>query len=298
MSQSISVIINTLNEEKNITKALKSVLWADEILVCDMYSEDKTVRIARKLGAKIIFHKKTNFVEPVRNFAISKASNEWILVLDPDEEIPKGLAERLKKMISKPVASDFVEIPRKNIIFGKWIKTAGWWPDYQIRFFKKDAVVWQDQIHSKPQALGTGLTLPEQEDLAILHNNYQSMSQFIDRMNRYTTIEAQQLKDQGYMFEWTDLIEKPFNEFLSRFFANRGYQEGLHGLTLSLLQAFSFLIVYLKSWELSKFKAQELSIEDIEAEQIKSAKQLDHWLKQTKGQNSFFKKFIQKVTDK
>lgn len=298
MTQSISVVINTFNEEKSISKAIKSVSWADEIIVCDMHSEDNTVQVAKKLGAKIIFHKRVNFVEPARNFAISKTSHPWILILDSDEEISKGLTKRLKEMLSKPIVSDFVEIPRKNIIFNKWIKAASWWPDYQIRFFKKDAVVWNDQIHSRPETHGIGLTLPAEEDLTILHNNYQSISQFIDRLNRYTSIEAMQLKDQGYVFEWTDLIQKPFNEFLSRFFANQGYKEGLHGLALSFLQAFSFLIVYLKLWESLKFNEQELKIKDIEAEHTKSVKQLDYWLKQIKGQNSFFKKFMKKVADK
>lgn len=297
MTQSISVVINTLNEEKNISKAIKSVSWADEILVCDMHSEDNTVQVAKKLGAKVIFHDRVNFVEPARNFAISKASHPWVFVLDPDETVPPQLAQRLQEMAKKPIASDFVEIPRKNIIFNKWIKNAAWWPDYQIRFFKKGSVNWNNEIHRKPKTEGIGLLIPEEENLAIIHNNYQSISQFLMRMNRYTDIEAQQLKDKGFTFEWKDLIEKPFSEFLSRFFANKGYQEGLHGLALSLLQTFSFLVVYLKLWELSKFKEQEIKFEEIKDIQVKSANQLDYWLKQTKHQ-SLFKKLISKVSGK
>src|SRR3989338_6180720 len=95
MAPKISVVINTLNEEQNIERAIKSVNWADELIVCDMYSEDKTVEIAKKLGAKIFFHKREDFVETARNFAVSKASNDWVLVLDPDEEVIDSLKERL-----------------------------------------------------------------------------------------------------------------------------------------------------------------------------------------------------------
>lgn len=297
MSQSITAVINTLNEEKNIGRAIKSVEWADEVLVCDMHSDDNTVLVARKLGAKVISHSRVNFVEPARNYAISKASHPWILVLDPDEEIPRDLAESLKKMVNMPIAADFVEIPRKNIIFGKWIKNAGWWPDHQIRFFRKGAVDWNNKIHSKPKTQGIGLIISQEENLAIIHNNYQSISQFLIRMNRYTDVQSQQLKDKGYKFVWMDLIEKPFSEFLTRYFANSGYKEGLHGLALSLLQSFSFLVVYLKLWELSKFKEQEIKLEEIGAEQAKAAKQLNYWMKQTQ-RVSLFKKLISKVKGK
>src|SRR3989344_2370341 len=100
MINKISVVINTLNEEKNIERVIKSTSWADEIIVCDMYSTDRTVEFARKSGAKIVFHKKLNYVEPARNFAISKASNEWVLILDSDEEIPSTLSEKLIRIAS------------------------------------------------------------------------------------------------------------------------------------------------------------------------------------------------------
>lgn len=295
MPEKISAVINTLNEERNIRRAIDSIKWVDEIIVCDMHSDDNTVQVAKKLGAKVISHDRVNFVEPARNFAISKAHNPWVLVLDPDEEVSKDLAERLKEMATKPITADFVEIPRKNIIFGKWIKSAGWWPDYQIRFFKKGAVVWQDQIHSKPDTRGTGLTLPEDESFAIVHNNYQSISQFITRMNRYTNVEARQLKDQGYIFDWKNLIEKPLDEFLSRFFSNKGYKDGLHGLALSLLQAFSFLVVHLKLWELSRFKEEEIKPGDVKDIQSKLGDQLNYWVDQTQ-QKGLFKNLFSKLT--
>lgn len=279
----ISVVINTLNEEENIKRAMASVAWADEILVCDMYSEDKTVEIAKKLGAKVVFHKKVAYVEPARNFALSKASGDWILVLDADEEIPATLAQRLKEIAHKMKQVMVIQIPRKNIIFGKWMKASMWWPDHQVRFFKKGKVFWQDKIHSKPEVKGESLMLEPEEKWAIIHHNYQTLSQYLDRMNRYTVIEAQELVEEGYKFAWEDLIQKPLSEFLSRFFASSGYRDGLHGLALSLLQAFSFLAVYLKVWEIDKFGQQELKSEELENTKEKAGEELNYWFKKLKS---------------
>lgn len=294
MTQSISVVINTLNEEKNITRAIKSVSWADEIVVCDMHSEDNTVEIAKKLGAKVILHKKVNYVEPARNFAISKAAGNWILILDPDEEISESLQNRLIQIANKMEQVNYVRIPRKNIIFNKWIKESSWWPDYQIRFFKNGQVKWTDKIHRSPEVKGLGIDLEEDEKWAIIHHNYQSISQFINRMDRYTSVEAEQKILEGYNFNWRDLLRIPLNEFLSRFFAKKGFEDGLHGLALSLLQAFSFLIVYLKVWELSKFKEYRFKLSEIEEEKKKAGYEIEYWIKQS-GRLSPFRDFFKKL---
>src|SRR3989344_6138183 len=244
----IYVVIHTLNEASDLEQALESLKWDDEIIVCDMYSDDNSVEIAKKYGAKVVFHKRVSHVELARNYAISKASNDWILILDPDEEIPESLASRIQDITVKMEQINFVEIPRKNLIFNKWMKASMWWPDYNIRFFKKGTVSWGEKIHSDPQTDGEGIKLDTKEDYAIVHHHYNSISQFLDRLNRYTSVQANELHADGIKFQWTDLITKPLSEFLSRFFANKGFEDGLHGLTLSLLQAFSFLIVYLKLW--------------------------------------------------
>lgn len=287
-------MINTLNEEKNIERVIKSVAWTDEILVCDMHSMDKTIEKARKLGAKVISHKRLDYVEPARNFAISKASNGWVLLLDPDEEVSQALSDRLIQIASRMKEIDYIRIPRKNIIFGKWMKAAMWWPDYNIRFFKKGSVEWTDEIHRPPKTKGQGLDLAAEEELAIIHHNYQTISQFIIRMDRYTTVEANQLIKQNYQFKWQDLIQKPLGEFLSRFFANRGFEDGLHGLALSLLQSFSFLIVYLKVWENSSFKESDFKLTDLENEKEKGGYQINYWMKETKLSKNPFKRLLSK----
>lgn len=298
MDEKISVVINTLNEQQNIERAIKSVLWADEILVCDMRSDDDTPLIAKKLGAKVIFHKRVGYVEPARNFAISKAECEWILILDTDEEIPFSLVSKLKDVASKQGVTTYVEIPRKNIIFGKWMKASMWWPDYNIRFFKKGAVLWGNKIHSKPKAQGQGLKLPRDERWAMIHHHYLSISQYINRLNRYTDIQAKDLKKEGYEFEWQDLIKKPLSEFLSRFFANRGFEDGLHGLALSLLQAFSFLIVYLKVWELNGFKDQEINLEATRKLTNSSGEEINYWFKYGNLSKNPLKRLIQRTRNK
>lgn len=273
----VSVVINTLNEEKNLPKAIASVKsFADEIVVVDMRSDDKTQEIAKKAGAKVYEHKRTGYVEPARNYAISKAKGEWILILDADEEISSSLSSRLRKIIKNPDA-DFYRLPRKNIIFNKWIKHSRWWPDYNIRFFKKGFVSWSEIIHSVPITTGRGLDLDADEKNAIIHHHYYSIDQYVERLNRYTTEHAKLKIKDGYKFDPSDLIKKPVNEFLSRYFQGEGYKDGLHGLALSGLQAFSEFVMYLKVWEKQKFRETEISVDKIVYTMKESEGDLHYW---------------------
>lgn len=278
MMDGISVVINTRNEENNLPGAIASVKdFASEVIVVDMESTDKTREIAKKLGAKVFNHKQVGYVEPARNFAISKANREWVFILDADEEIPDTLAKELKKIVKDPQA-DFYRLPRKNIIFGKWLKHSRWWPDHNIRFFKKGAVVWNEIIHAVPETRGVGEDLPDEEDLAIIHHHYVSLSQYLERTNRYTTIQAKLKVEDGYKFSWPDLISKPSNEFLSRFFFGEAYKDGVHGLAVSLLQAFTELVIHLKVWELEGSKSMEINRAEVETQFTRVESDLDHWL--------------------
>lgn len=299
MNGKISVVINTLNEEKNIERAIQSVReLADEILVCDMHSDDNTALVAKKLGAKVIFHKRTGYVEPARNFALSKAEHEWILILDADEEIPQGLIDKLKDITSKPGVTTHIEIPRKNIIFGHWMKASMWWPDYHIRFFKAGSVIWGNKIHSKPKAEGQGLKLPKDERWAIVHHHYDSVSQYLERMNRYSSIQARDLKKEGYQFNWQDIITKPLSEFLGRFFANRGFEDGLHGLALSLLQALSFLVVYLKVWELKEFEQRNINLDEVKEVVNSGGEEINWWFEYGNLSKNPLKRLIQRTRNR
>jgi (heptosyl)LPS beta-1,4-glucosyltransferase len=273
----ISVVINALNEEKNLPQAIASVKdMADEIVVVDMGSEDKTAEIARSLGAKVFTHKKTRYVEPARNFAISKASNPWVMILDADEEAPPGLAQKIGQILKGPKA-DYYRIPRKNIIFGHWMKHSRWWPDYNIRLFKKNFVSWNEVIHAVPMTQGIGGAIEDKEEYAIIHHNYDSVESYLERMNRYSTEHASLLIKEGHKFSWKDIITKPSNEFLSRYFFGEGYKDGLHGLALSLLQAFSELTVYLKIWQKEKFSDQNPKLDEVVTAIREQEKDLHYW---------------------
>jgi len=275
----ISVVINTLNNEDEISRAINSVKsLADEIVVCDMESSDNTSTIAKKLGAKVFSHKKENYVELVRNFMVSKATCDWIFILDPDEELQSSLVKKLREITKKPEA-DYYRVPRKNIIFGKWIKHTNWWPDYNIRFFKKGFVSWNEAIHSVPMTQGKGADLPDKEEYAIIHNNYKNISSYLEKMLRYTDAGKDNLLKGGYVFSWKDLIKKPANEFLSRYFEGEGYKDGIHGLALSLLQSFSQLVLYLKVWEKQGFSDKNLGKSEIKNELNKTVSDLRWWLR-------------------
>jgi len=255
----ISVVINTYNEEKNISRCLESVKgFADEIIVVDMHSADKTVEIAKKYGAQVFEHEYTRYVEPARNFALSRATGDWILLIDADEELSGTLRKKLEEIIENNVF-DYIEIPRKNIIFGKWIEYSRWWPDCLVRFFRKGKVKFSDEIHVPPVSAGEGTSLEAKEENALIHHNFQTIFQFIERLNRYSDIQSEELAKNGYKFNWKDLVIKPSNEFFSRFFAGNGYKDGLHGLALAMLQSFSEATVYLKVWEKEGFPKDNLS---------------------------------------
>lgn len=298
MGMKISAVINALNAQDTIEKALKSVKWADEIVVVDDGSSDKTVQIAKKYTNKIFHHKSAGYVEPARNFAISKTSGDWVLILDTDEEITESLVNKLRNIVDNTKEIDYVEIPRKNIIFGKWMKASMWWPDYNIRFFKKGRVWWEEKIHRDPKVNGEGLKLSEEENYAIVHHHYDNLLQFLERLNRYTDVQAKELISDGYKFKWEDLLTKPLSEFLGRFFANKGFGDGLHGLALSLLQAFSFLIMYLKVWEKEKFRQQDLTLTEIKQLSKSGGRQLDYWFKYSNLSKNPFKKLFQKARNR
>jgi (heptosyl)LPS beta-1,4-glucosyltransferase len=252
---------------------------ADEIIVVDMHSEDKTRKIARQFGAKVFLHERTGYVEPARNFAISKARGEWILVLDADEKIGRSLAKRLKEIAEARDSNvDYVLMPRKNIIFGKWIQNSRWWPDYLPRFFRKGKVIWPKQIHQKPELKGNIFTLPDSEKLAIVHYNYNSLDQFLDRARRYAEVQATELiKEKKYKLSAADLVLKPLGEFLSRFFSGGGYRDGIHGLALAILQSYATALIYLKVWEKRKYVEKNIEAQRINNIFKQAVYQLEYW---------------------
>lgn len=279
----LSVVISTWNEADNLPVAVKSVSGlADEIVVVDTGSTDDTVKVAEKLGCKVYHHKFTGIVEPVRNFSIGKARGDWILLLDADEEIPEKLASAIRKAISGG-GVDYYRIPRKNIIFGKWITSSHWWPDYVYRLFKKGFVVWDEAIHSVPATRGRGEDFPADEDEAIVHHHYSSVSQYLGRIGRYTDFQLQLLQDKHTQFSWGQLVTEPAGEFIRQFFARKGYKDGVHGLALACLQSFSHLVLYLKLWQAGGFVQEQVKLSRFGSLVTEQFKQMRWWIYEGRG---------------
>jgi len=279
--QKLSIVINTKNAAATLKETLKSVKEiADEIIVVDMHSSDETREIAKKYQAKIFLHKDLSFADPARNFALSKASHDWILVLDADEEIPAALKATIQKIINDPQSAKAYYLPRKNIIWGKWIQHTGWWPDHQLRLFKKGEVKWPGKVHQLAEAKSKAEYLAAEEQFALLHHNYQTVSDFIERLNRYTTLEVDKITQENKKALSVNSVIKIFkDEWLKRLFALEGYKDGTHGLSLSFLQASYELVALLKINEknLQENKPQNDEIKTMMA--LKNfQKDLSYWI--------------------
>lgn len=279
----LSGVIIAWNEANNLPVAIKSLkgLVDEIVVVVDEASIDNTYDVAKNFGCRVFKHAHAGIVEPMRNFAISKAKGDWILLLDADEEITEVLSNRIKKIITDN-KYDFVKIPRKNIIFGKWIKSDHWWPDYVFRLFKKDALKWDKAIHSLPYTRGDGVELEVDPDSAIIHHNYSSISEYLGKMDRYTDHLKETVLSKKPNFSIADLLTKPIDEFNNQFFARHGYKDGIHGLTLALLQAFTELIVYLKVWESIEKPEIDLKAGSLDKKLKEKIKELKWWNYQMK----------------
>lgn len=290
----LSVVINTKNSEKTLERTLKSVSFADEIIIVDMMSDDKTIDIAKKYTTNIHKYKDVGYVEPARNFAIAKASGDWILIVDSDEVVSKELKVNIQEIVreSSEYKADCYYLPRKNMIIGKWLEFTGWWPDYVLRLFKNGHVAWSDQIHSVPITQGKVIELPAKDEFALQHYNYETVDDYLTRMYRYTNIQADELiakiNSQEKLLNQAEMVKAFKNEFLSRLFAREGIKDGMQGLSLSFLQGLSEVVVYLKAWEkLGKLDTDtELQQTSAINELFVFKAELNYWLSDYMVQNS------------
>jgi glycosyltransferase involved in cell wall biosynthesis len=277
---SISVVVISKNAEKTIAQVLKSAQFADEVILVDIKSTDDTVQIAQKYCSKIYpYPEDSKFVEPVRNFALSKANKDWILVLDSDEEIPSKLAEKLLEIDQKDLG-DIYYLPRKNIFSGFWMKHTGWWPDYQLRFFKNGSVSWSSKIHSPPiiEEKYSPKFLDARENLAILHHNYENTKDYLSRFDRYTDIEAEQKTEENgsdFTISQSGLLRAFSDDFLRRYFSLDGHKDGVRGFYLSILQS-----VYQMTTQMKIFDKLENRLELEKNNQQALIKDLHHFQKE------------------
>lgn len=249
----LSVVINTKNSASTLKNTLESVKFADEIIVVDMNSVDDTLKIVKKFTKNIFKYKDVGYVEPARNFAINKASHEWILIVDSDEVVNAGLKKYIQQILKSEKTADIYLIPRQNLIFNHEMKHTGWWPDYQPRLFKKGKINWPNKIHQHPTLQGEVHKIPAKKSLSIIHQNYDDVSSYIERLNRYTLIQAKN-ENRGFTeaINSTKIIDSFFEEFFRRFFVLSGYKDQVAGTGLSFLQAMYELIVKLRIWEIQE----------------------------------------------
>jgi glycosyltransferase involved in cell wall biosynthesis len=248
MKAKLSVAIITLNEEKHLPSCLKSVEGiADEIVVVDSGSTDKTVDIARKYGAKVYTKDFDNYANQ-KNYALSKSTNNWVLSIDADETIEKELAGEIKNMLENPTPGIVgYSIPRKNIIFGKYIKYSRWQPelDRHIWLWDKRYGKWSGKVHEEVMVNGEAGRMK----YAKVHTQYEKVSEFMSMMNRYSQFDAESRVEQGISFSYTQFFVSPVYNFLVRYFYRLGILDGWRGFVLSYLMAVYHLQVWIKIWE-------------------------------------------------
>jgi len=250
---------------------------ADEIIIVDNTSSDNTVSIAKKYTKHVFIRPNNPMLNVNKNFGFTKATGDWILNLDSDERITSELAKEIKEKIEN---TDIVGywIPRKNIIFGKWIQNSIWWPDYHMRLFRNGKGTFKEvHVHELLEVKGP----KERLENPMIHENYQTISQYLYKLDKiYTTNEAENLFKTGKKIVWIDAIRFPVEDFLKTFFAQKGYRDGLHGLVLSILQAFYAEIVFAKLWEKQGFEEynDRNFLGKVKQEFEKVGKEINYWL--------------------
>lgn len=241
----ISVTIITGNEEENIRECLVSVKWADEIIVVDSESTDKTVEITKQFTDKIFIRKWDGFASQKR-FAMNQASNDWVLSLDADERATPELAEEI--LNSDIEQFDGYKIRRKNYFIGKEITGCGWGNDYQLRLFKKSKTKLTERlVHEGFIVDGTVSELKA----AMTHFSYRNLKDGFSKINEYSTLEAREKAERKKITGFR-IVFYPVWAFLQHYFIRKGFRDGRHGLVVSLMHAMTKLQVYMKIWEIKK----------------------------------------------
>jgi len=244
----ISVIVITKDEDKNITDCLKSVEWADEIIVVDAESTDKTIELVKKFTEKIYTRKWEGYV-PQKKYALSLATNEWVLSVDADERITPELKDEILSIASNEFTG--YKIRRRNFLLNKEITSCGWGNDYQLRFFlKDDADLTERLVHEGFTVTGKVCKLKN----PMLHYTFSSFTDYLNKINYYTSLKAEELlKHKKQVTSWT-IFSHTVSAFFLFFINRRGFKDGVYGLIISLLHSVSTMMNYIKLWELQNKK--------------------------------------------
>ena len=245
----LSVVIITYNEEENIRACLESVKWAEEIVIVDAFSSDKTAEIAREFTSKVFQNRWTNFSKQ-KNLALAKASNEWVLNIDADERATSELKQEILAILNSERQSfDGYYIPIRNHYLGKWIRHCGWYPDYHLRLFRRGKGRFNERIiHESVVVEGRKGYL--KSDLR--HYSYKDLSDHLSKIDKFSSLAAQEMFTHDKRARVFELLFRPLVKFIKMYLIKRGYLDGVYGLIISIMGSFYVFTKYLKLWELSK----------------------------------------------
>lgn len=251
----ISAVILTRNEERNIRFCLETVRWCDEIVLMDMQSSDRTVEIAREYTGRIFSHEIVTAFDIAKKAAVGQASGEWILLLDADEMITPHLAGKLREIAYEDKV-DVVEVSFRHYLLGEWVRHTGWGYTPLPRFFRVGSVRFEKTIHGYMHVAGDARLrrLDPDNDNCIVHFNYIDSSHFVEKLNRYTSIEAEHLHERHAVFSYRTLAVAAMREFHGRYIKGKGYRDGVRGFALSAMMAFYRVLTYIKLWERTEFE--------------------------------------------
>jgi glycosyltransferase involved in cell wall biosynthesis len=245
---SVTVTIITLNEARHIAAAIDSAAWADEILVVDSGSTDDTVAIATGKGVRVMGRTWPGYVDQ-KNYAASVAAHDWIFSLDADERVTPALADEIRKVVAGDPPERAFRVPRVTFHLGRWVRTTDFYPDYQTRLYDRRAARWQGKyVHESIVADGAVGQLTSE----LQHYSYRDLSDHLDRINHYSTLAAQQMYESGRRASAVDLLTHPPAAFLRNYVLRGGFADGVAGLTISLVNAYSVLLKFAKLWEMQE----------------------------------------------
>ena len=227
--EKLSVTIITKNEEKNIGRCLESLKWADEIVVVDTKSSDRTIEICRQYTDQI-FSETWHGYGKQKNICAAYAKNNWVLNIDSDEVVTLESAEEILKVLKEGPKHPVYHFPRKNFFGGRWVRFGGWYPDRILRLYDKEKVAFSEsQVHEKLMPEENAGSLKE----ALLHYSYTDCEDYIRRQDRYSTLYAKEKIADGFRANWTHLYLRPPLNFFKNFFLKQGFREGYLGFFLA-----------------------------------------------------------------
>ncbi len=239
----ISACIICHNEEKNLERCLQNLKWVHDIVVVDSMSTDGTVEIAQKFRTRI-FQRPWPGYAAQKNFALEKAKTDWVLSLDADEVVSEALRDEILSRISKPEALNGYRIPRRSFYLGRWINHSGYYPDRQLRLFRREKGRWEGgRVHERMAVEGRVGNL--EQDL--LHYPYGGrLTGQLNTINSFSTLLAKDMYDRGKRFHLSLLFFRPLFKFLEVYVLKRGFMDGLPGLIIAVSDAYAMFVRYVK----------------------------------------------------